>query len=164
MSARITDYTSYDNVRAALGVSEDDLEDETLALDLYADALELEFDDVSSGFAALYAAANTADTPSDAQEKLLTVTRLFAAYAVAKHLTASLPLFAAKQVTDSKAAVQRFDNPYRDTIKAVADRYGTLRTRLESAVDTLASSTRTSVTKTYFAVVGSAVDPITDSE
>ena len=47
MSLPITNYTSYDSVRAALGVSSDDLEDATLALDIYADALELEFDDAT---------------------------------------------------------------------------------------------------------------------
>ena len=43
MSRPITEYTTYDDVRAALGVSVDDLEDSTLALDLYADMLDVEF-------------------------------------------------------------------------------------------------------------------------
>ena len=34
MSFQITEFTSYADVRAALGVSEDDLEDGTLELDL----------------------------------------------------------------------------------------------------------------------------------
>ena len=161
MSLPITNYTSYDSVRAALGVSSDDLEDATLALDIYADALELELDEVATNFWTQYTLAHDAATPTADQAKLLTVTRLFATYAIAKHLTGSLPLFAAKQITDSKAGMQRFDNPYRDTIKSINDQYGTLRTRLANAVATLISSSRTSVTPVYFAVANPSDDPIT---
>ena len=161
MSLPITNYTSYDSVRAALGVSSDDLEDATLALDIYADALELELDEVATNFWTQYTLAHDAVTPTADQVKLLTVTRLFATYAVAKLLTGSLPLFAAKQVTDSKAGVQRFDNPFRDVVKAVNDQYGTLRTRLGTAVANLISSSLASVTPVYFAVVSPSDDPIT---
>ena len=161
MSLPITNYTSYDSVRAALGVSSDDLEDATLALDIYADALELEFDEVATNFWTQYVQAHDAATPTADQVKLLTVTRLFATYAIAKHLTGSLPLFAAKQVTDSKAGVQRFDNPFREVVKSIHDQYGTLRTRLANAVGTLISSSRTSVTPVYFAVASPSDDPIT---
>lgn len=161
MSTPITNYTSYDSVRAALGVSSDDLEDATLALDIYADALELEFDDASANFKVQYDLAHDAVTPTADQAKLLTVTRLFSTYAIAKHLTGSLPLFAAKQVTDSKAGVQRFDNTHRDVAKAVIEQYNTLRTRIVNAVNALASSSRTIVTPVYFAVVSPSDDPIT---
>ena len=71
MSFQITEFTSYADVRAALGVSEDDLEDETLELDLYADMLEVEFEDVSATFLTTYAAAQATDTPTEAQARFL---------------------------------------------------------------------------------------------
>ena len=163
MSFQITEFTSYADVRAALGVSEDDLEDGTLELDLYADMLEVEFEDVSATFLTTYAAAQSVDTPTEAQARFLKATRLFATYAIAKHCCASLPLFAAKDVTDSKATVTRFDSPYRDTVKSVLDQYGRLRNRLATALAALAAPTTLSVAKTYFSVVSPATDPITGS-
>ena len=163
MSRPITEYTTYDDVRAALGVSADDLEDSTLALDLYADMLDVEFEEVSATFAATYQSVKAVDDPSDAQAKFLKASRLFATYAVAKHCCDSLPLFAAKQVTDSKVAVQRFDNPYKDTIKAVLDQYGRMRNRLAASIAALSVSSTTKIAKTYFAVVSPDVDPITGS-
>ena len=82
MSFQITEFTSYADVRAALGVSEDDLEDETLELDLYADMLEVEFEDVSATFLTTYAAAQATDTPTEAQARFLKATRLFSTYAI----------------------------------------------------------------------------------
>lgn len=163
MSRPITEYTTYDDVRAALGVSVDDLEDSTLALDLYADMLDVEFEEVSATFAATYQSVKAVDDPSEAQAKFLKASRLFATYAVAKHCCGSLPLFAAKQVTDSKVAVQRFDSPYKDAVKAVLDQYGRMRNRLAAAMTTLSVSSQTKTAKTYFAVVSPDVDPITGS-
>ena len=163
MSFQITEFTSYADVRAALGVSEDDLEDTTLGLNLYADMLEVEFEDVSATFMATYETAKGASSPTEAQARFLKATRLFATYAIAKHLTASLPLFAAKDVTDSKATVTRFDSPYRDTVKSVLDQYGRMRNRLATALAALAAPTTLSVAKTYFSVVSPATDPITGS-
>ena len=163
MSTHITEYTTYSGIRAALGVSSDDLEDDVLALDLYADALEVEFDDVSVNFDALWQAARSATAPTTVQSKFLTAVRLFASYAVAKQATVSLPIFAAKQVSDSKTTLQRFDNPYKDTIKGVNDQYGKMRNRLLATVAALNASTTTTVAKTYFAVVSPSVDPITGS-
>ena len=74
-----------------------------------------------------------------------------------------MPLFAAKDVTDSKASVTRFDSPYRDTVKSVLDQYGRLRNRLATALAALAAPTTLSVAKTYFSVVSPATDPITGS-
>ena len=163
MNFQITEFTSYADVRAALGVSEDDLEDTTLGLNLYADMLEVEFEDVSATFMATYETAKGASSPTEAQARFLKATRLFATYAIAKHLTASLPLFAAKDVTDSKATVTRFDSPYRDTVKSVLDQYGRMRNRLATALAALAAPTTLSVAKTYFSVVSPATDPITGS-
>ena len=163
MSFQITEFTSYADIRAALGVSEDDLEDATLALDLYADMLEVEFEEVGDTFYTAYQAAQAADTPTDAQVRLVKAARLFSTYAVAKQLTSTLPLFAAKEVTDSKASVQRFDSPYRDVVKSVLDQYGRMRNRLATALAALAAPTTVSVTKTYFSVVSPATDPITGS-
>ncbi len=160
MSFQITEFTSYADVRAALGVSEDDLEDETLELDLYADMLEVEFEDVSVTFLTTYAAAQATDTPTEAQARFLKAARLFSTYAIAKHCCDSLPLFAAKQVTDSKAGVQRFDNSIRDVVKSINDKYGVLRMRLSNAMGALVAPSLVTSAKVYLAVASPSNDPI----
>lgn len=164
MSTSLTEFTTYADIRAALGVTEDDLEDATLSLNLYSDSLGVEFEDVSSAFADTYATVRDIDNPSAVQISFLTATRLFATYAVAKQLTATLPVFASKQVSDGKTVVQRFDNPYRDTIKSVLDQYGKAKARLATVIATLNSGSKSTVTRVYFSVVAPSTDPITDSE
>ena len=163
MTYPVTEFTSYADVRAALGVSEDDLEDATLALALYADMLAVEFEDIALTFLTTYADVKAQTTPTDAQTRFLRATRLFSTYALAKQLASTLPLFAAKEVTDSKATTTRFDTQFRETVKSVLDQYGRLRNRLSSALDALSAQSTTTVTKTYFAVVSPSSDPITGS-
>ena len=153
-------YTTYASVRAALGVSDEDIEDATLALDLYADYLTQELEDISLTLESTFISTSMLVSPSAEQTRFLTATRLFATFAVAKQLTAALPLFSAKQISDGKATVQRFDNPYRDTIKNVLEQYDRTRNRLISALAALGTSTTASVTKSYFSVVSPDTDPI----
>ena len=47
-------FTSYDSIRAVLGVSEDDLEDVTLELPIYLQLLRLDFGTISSDIEPLY--------------------------------------------------------------------------------------------------------------
>ena len=159
----LTDYTSYADIRAALGVSDEDLEDTTLALPLYSDYLTQELEDIALTLPDTYATVKAGSTPSAAELRFLTACQLFATFAVAKQLTAALPLFAAKQVTDGKAAVQRFDNPYRDTVKNVAEQYDKQRTRLVAALAAIGTSGKSSVMQKYFSVVSPASDPVTGS-
>ena len=157
----LTDYTGYNDIRAALGVSDEDLEDATLALSLYSDQLTQELEDIAITLPDTYATVKALPTPTTVQQRFLKACQLFATYAVAKQLTAALPLFAAKQVTDGKAAVQRFDTPYRDTIKNVLEQYDKQRTRLIASLDSIGSSTKAAVTPVYFAAVSPAYDPVT---
>ena len=153
-------YTDYDSVRATLGVSDEDITDATLGLNLYANYLTQEMEDVSLTLESTFTTTAAVVTPSAEQTRFLTATRLFATFAVAKQLTAALPLFSAKQISDGKASVQRFDNPYKDTIKNVLEQYDRTRNRLISALAALGTSATASVTKSYFSVVSPDTDPI----
>lgn len=159
----LTDYTTYNEVRAALGVSADDLEDVTLALALYANLLQADLEDVNIDLPATYATVKALTTPSAAQTRFLQAANVFATYAVAKRLTSSLPLFAAKQVTDSKAGVTRFDNPYKDVIAEVGKSYEQARNRLSQALGAIGSSGTTSTARVFLSVVSPGYDPITNA-
>jgi hypothetical protein len=82
-------------------------------------------------------------------------------FSVAKTLTAALPLFAAKQITDGKAQVSRFDNPYKDAIKSINEQYETLKARLIAALGAIGTTTTAATVRRYMAVVSPSVDPVT---
>ena len=163
MTAAITTYTTYADIRAALGVSSDDIEDATLALALYANNLEAELEDIALTLPATYATTAALPTPTDNEARFLSAAKMFAVYAVAKHLSSALPLFAPKQMSDGKASATRFDNPYRETIAAINQQYDRFKTRLETALAAIGTSSATSVALTYMSVVSPAVDEVTGS-
>jgi hypothetical protein len=156
----ITPYTSHDEVRAALGVTSDDLDDTTLDLPIYGNHLLMELEDVSLTLVSAYEAAYAAEPQSDLQVRLVAAVNMFATYSVAKHLSNSIPLFVAKQETDSKAGGTRFDTGYRETIASVAREYSRLRTYLETTLAAVGSSTSTSVRRNFFSVASPTSDPI----
>ena len=160
-AAPITTYTTYADVRAALGVSDDDLEDTTLGLELYANYLEVELEDVNIDLPTTYATTEALGTPTAAEERFLKSCRLFATFAVARQLTSALPIFAAQQVSDGKASVQRFDTPYKDAIKSVNEQYDRLKNRLVQSLASIGTSTSAATAMTYVSVVSPAVDPVT---
>jgi hypothetical protein len=157
----LTDYTTYADVRAALGVSDEELEDATLALTTYEDALVSEFEDISLTLQSTLDATLAKVTPTEDEERFLRYARLFSAYTVAKLLTASLPMFGPKTITDGKAKIDRFNDPYRDTVKDVAAQYDKWRSRLSAAFTALGQSSSTPKVRTYMSVVSPASDPVT---
>ena len=159
----LTDYTTYADIRAVLGVSEDDLTDETLALTLYGDYLQNELEDIALTLPDTYTTVKALTVRDSAQIRFLTASRLFATFAVAKQLTAALPLFAAKQISDGKATVGRFDTSYKETIKSVNEQYEKLRARLLLTVSALGTTTTAATTRVFFGVISPSTDVITNA-
>lgn len=151
----LIDFTTYDDIRAALGVSSDDLEDTSLSLAVYETNLKSELMDVDPAVIADYATVKDVSTATRTapQQWFFEVTRLFATYAVAKQLTASLSMFASKTQTDGKAEVSRFPlDPYKTTIKKIEQQYEQVRARLVSAYAAFKSQERPpSVERVWFA-------------
>lgn len=159
----ITVYTTYNDIRAALGVSTDDIEDTALALATYADLLDVELTDIDSTVPASFASISLIVTPTAAETKFLQATRLFATYALAKSMSSSLPLFAAKQLSDGKTTNTRFESPYRDTIKAIAEQYARFKTRLAAATTAIGTTTTTARPLVFFTSVAPSVDVVTNT-
>jgi len=160
----IKSYTTEDDVRAILGVSADEIGDETLALELYESNLVLELEDVNANLQTDYFVV-TAIAPSSrtaTQSKLHRVLRLFSAYVVARQLISSLPLFGPKEISDGKAVVSRFsDSPYKETIKEVRTQYDKFRVALTVAYGEYKTTGSTAYTRTYLSVVSPSTDPVT---
>jgi len=156
--------TSYQDIRAVLGVSEDEISDDTLALTTWVTGLTLELLEVAAllpaqytTVAAIAAGARTAD-----QQWFYDLTRLYATYAVAKQLSSGLPLFSPKNITDGKASIGRFsDSPYKETIKAVQAGYERYQVALASAYSVVAAVSVTTVSRPWFSVASPNTDPVT---
>ncbi len=161
MTAPLTDYTTFDDIRAALGVSSDDLEDDTLGLTLYADWLHTELEDVALTLPGTYATVVAVGSPSDAQLRFLQASRMFATFAVAKQLSSALPLFAAKQVSDSTVTVQRFANPYKETIALVNTQYDRAKARLKTALAAVGTDSSAAASRVYVSAASPAIDRVT---
>ena len=157
----LTTYTTYADIRAALGVSDEELEDSTLALRLYDDYLTQELEDVNLLIPETFTTTQAKSAPTAQETRFLTTCSLFATFAVARQLTSALPLFAAKDVTDGKAAVGRFDNPYRDVIKSVNEQYEKQRNRLVAALAAIGTVSTATTARVYMAVVSPSSDPVT---
>lgn len=158
------DYISFDDVRAALGVSSDEITDTTLSLDLYAFNLVSELEGISLTLMTDYATQKetTPDTWSAIQTRFHQAVRMFSAYAVAKQATVSLPMFAPKEQTDGKASLVRFaQDPYKATIAQVSQQYDVTKARLEAAYGAINSAgTPVASTRPYFVVSTPTYDPV----
>lgn len=157
--------TSHDEVRATLGVSDEELEDATLDLKVFTDQLELELMDISPTLpATLYTIEAIPEASRTAvQAKLFIVANIFCSYAYARVLLTSLPLFSPKRITDGRAEVERHINLMDDVKDGIHAGYSALRTRLQAALAALGSGYTPPVATTvvFTASVGLAVDPIT---
>ncbi len=156
----LTDYTTYNDIRAALGVSTTDLPDAALSLNLYKLNLTQEFEAIDLTLESTYASVKADLTPTAAESRFLAACDLFATYAVAKQLTASLPMFSLKQLTDGKAQGTRFDNPYKDAIEDILDQYDTAKARLIESFSAISLVAVATTVKSYFAIVPPATDPV----
>lgn len=159
----ITDYTTYNDIRAALGVSSTDIDDTTLALALYSDHLQDDLETISLTLPETYTTVKAVVTPSDAQKRFLQAARLFSTYCLARQLTTSLPMFAVKQLSDSKATGQRFDLAYKDTMKQVNEQYDKMRNKLVQALSGLGTDVEASTARFFFGVVSPSVNVITNA-
>lgn len=161
----ITDFTSFDDIRAALGVSQDEIKDATLSLDLYEFGLITELDSISllliNDYSALKGTPAASWTP--VQKRFHQSLSLFASYAVAKQATIALPLFAPKEQSDGKATLGRFAvDPYKAVIARILAQYETTKAALQAAyAATTATATSASLIRPYLAVSNPSSDPVT---
>ena len=162
MPTTLTQFTSYDEIRAVLGVSDEELEDNTLALGMYSTLLEMDLGDISSGLVDQYLAIYALAIKTPEEQKLLDVVSVFSAYAISKHLLTSLPLFAPKRITDGRAETDRITDPFEGVREGVNSMYPVLKERIKAILAILGTPTTASTARTFFSVAGLAINPVTN--
>lgn len=163
----ITEYTTFEEVRAALGVSDDELEDDQINLPMYGDMLQIDLEDVHVNVPSVYVAAKQAveaGSASDDQRRFAQAAHLFATYAIARQLAGTLPLFSPEQITDGKAMIRRSqsDSPYKMAVDTVNREFARFRGRLDQMFAVVNSSSgTTTAAKSFLSVVSPGADPVT---
>lgn len=161
----LVDFTTFNDIRAALGVSSDELEDTTLSLDVYDFHLAAEFDDMVVSPVEHYLSIkdNDPEQMSNVEARFFRAMRLFSTYSCARQLLTSLPLFSPKEISDGKASMTRFTtDPYKETIKRVEAEYEKSTTRLAQALALFTSQNApTQFARIMFLGVPSTTDPVT---
>lgn len=128
-------YTDPQQVRAALGVSDFDISDITLALPIYSTIASEALYEVSKTLPtdlATTMAIPEADRTAP-QQRLATLGGLFATYSVAAVLCTSAPLFALREMKDDRTADIRFDDPFKKLREDLAAMLAFVRARLIDA-------------------------------
>lgn len=160
----ISNYTTYDEIRAVLGVSEEEISNTDLALPVWGTALEMKFEEISDLILTTYDTVSniseSSRTPN--QQKFYILTRFYAAYAVGEELLATQPMFSFKRVTDGKAEAERFDK-WEDVKSGVIKGASVAKKRLKLALGLLGVgySAPSEVILVPIVSTGIATDPVT---
>lgn len=157
--------SSFDDVRALLGVSDEELEDATIALKVYERLLESDLIEIDPSLIGDFVAVNAEPTESrtSAQRAFLSAMQVFSTFCVANHLATALPQFSPRLITDSKATMQRHsEKAYEVTLAGIQKGLAVASARLRKAHATLADRSVVEITVfSGLALSSPTSDPVT---
>ncbi|MDI1362516.1 hypothetical protein [Methylotenera sp.] len=163
----LTSYTTYNDIRAILGVNPKELPDADLALETYLFELETKLQEVGTDLIAKYteaAAAVLTATETSLQKGLYRAVRLYASSSVSLSVAYSLPMRAQKSITDGKAGLDRFTGtPYKDTVDNLLNLAASYRDDLAKQYILSAGGTPATITTipAFMGVSSPSYDPVT---
>ena len=163
----LTTVSSYAEVRAILGVSEEEIEDAELAIPAWSTEVMFRVLDLSSVAESTYTtiAAKLEADRTEIEQRFYLVFRLFCSYLFAEVLFSTLPMFAYKQTTDGKAEVTRFES--LDTVeRGIAAGVNTARLRLRQIMTNMGLESSGSISRPVLNMVVSSTlgtNPVTNS-
>lgn len=158
----ITVFTSYADIRAALGVGIAEIPDAVISLPLYENNLGVELDKLSLTLEADFVTTTALAVKTTNQTRFLRSVQLFATYAVARQLTGALPLFSPKEIHDGKASMVRYaSSPYEMTVNAVKEGFEAYKAVVVAAYALVNTATSADTTlRPYLSVVTASYDPV----
>lgn len=157
----LSDFFVPDEVRAVLGVSVDELDDQTLDLDVYARHLEIELSQLGQNLLTDYSTASIAPSPTPADQQLVDLVKQFALYCVAEIVADSSPNFSPRNIADGKAGFIRHGDSYKDVLERVSSRLRQTAERLKVAYSVYLGGSAATTLPTFLVVSTPAYDPIT---
>lgn len=160
----LTDYTTPNEVRAALGVSEEEISDETLGLPVFSTDLDEALLEVHEGVLPAWAALPDVDTRTADEKRFAALVSMYATYAVASHLLSSSPNFSFLKVADGRASAERAADAVETLRGNIAAMLARVRARLLAALALVDPGVTLPVAEglTILSGVGIAFDPVTN--
>lgn len=158
-----SDYTDTISVRALLGVNDIELEDATILLPSSDLIISEGLLDLGASVLTMYATVAALSNRTASQTRFFEQVRLYSAALVASSLLGSLPMFASKKLTDSKAAFERVDDPYSRLAESLKGMLSWLRPRVLTSLLILdpGASVSAAGARRYASAVGLGTDPVT---
>lgn len=157
----LTEYTTYAEVRAVLGVSAYELPDDVLALPNYTRALFTKlyattgtFGSVTGSLVDIFDALSVNASPTAEEEHMLSLIQQFATHVVAEACLSGLSLLVMKTESDGEAIQTRFSSEatFGDVAKNVRQQITGLLSQIDSALGA----------ETYVLPLLAAIQPVTD--
>lgn len=136
----VTDYTTYDDVRAALGLDDTELTDTTLALTTYASVLQRTLrgttDSTGKSLYAYFDELSVIVDPTDDQDTLLGLIKEFSTYTVAVACLPGLSLMVKKTESDGKATITRFsaEATFKDVANNVTQKWVDIKNEILTSI------------------------------
>jgi len=160
----LSDYTTFLEIRAALGVSSTELPDEVLAIPSHEVIATMALEDVSALIPDYYVTMVALSSKTKDQQRFIDLVKLYTTYVIAKSLLTSLPLFSVRSLTDGRASFERFVGPFQDTRDGVDASLISLKYRL-AAVYTALTSIGVAPRASFIVALSSslAIDPVTNA-
>lgn len=162
-------YTTYNSVRAVLGVSLKELPDATIALAVWELQFLLEMSDVDQGGGVVKTQFNIANALAEVartenQQRLLDLVGMLAAYSVARQMLTPASLFAPKKISDGRAEIERFaDNNFDRVRLGVQSMYSALIKRLAGLIVVMVPGANVAavVARRMIGAIPLGTDPVT---
>lgn len=160
-------YCEYDEVRAVLGISDDEVEDATLGLPKYYKHLILDLDALSENITTQYDTlkAIAPGSRTKVQTRFLNTVDLYAQYNVAMQLLRGGEALIPKTIEDGKAKIERVGDIFKSLRLEIAGGFRDMETRLIAAAQAVGITISTAAIAEEF-IVASAVstspDPVTN--
>jgi hypothetical protein len=150
-------------VRAALGVSEEELSDETLGLAIFSTELDEDLLTVHESVLPTWQALPDVDTQDADEKRFAALVGLYATYSVANHLINSSPNFSFLKVADGRASAERASDALLTLRANISGMLARVRARLLTALLVLVPGASIPLPEdvTVVSSVGIVLDPVT---
>lgn len=159
----LTEYTTFKDIRAALGVSEEEIDDETLGLAIYETLLNEDLLAVDPLLVSTWLALPVIDSRNAAQLRLGSLVGLYSTYAVAYRLTDSVELFGFLKVADGRASTERTTEAFNNLRNNILAMLLRVRALLLAALQVVVPGTVITATSfSWVSSTGIATDPVVE--
>lgn len=159
-----TDYTDVDTIRGLLGANEIEVPDAIISLPAYSTVIDEGLDALNSNIVDMYETVEAIPSGdrTKPQTRFLAQVELYAAHLMASALVSKLPMLAPKKISDSKAELERVNDPYTMLAENLLNTLATLGGRILTTLGVLDPAlVPVATARVRVSAVDLGVDPVT---